>query len=91
MDKVNCTRLTTSTQISTRPVFYYGIKAAQKTGGTINIYNEGDNSKTATLKIVPQYSVDTAAVSDLMPFGVACPNGLYVDLVTADEVYVYWG
>lgn len=87
---MNCKRITSSTQISTKPCFYYGIKAPIKQSGTIDAYNEGDSSATAAKKIVPQYSNDTVAVDDIIPNGIRCGNGLYIKLANADEVYVYW-
>jgi hypothetical protein len=90
IDTVICTRLTASAQITTKPCYYFGCKAPVKSSGTIDVYNEGSDTKTAAKHIVPQYSNSTAEINDMLPKGVHCPNGLYVALATADEAYIYW-
>ncbi len=87
---MNCTRVTSSTQIATKPCIYYGLKAPIKASGKIDVYNEGDDSATAAKRVVPQYDNGTVAVDDIIPNGIRCGNGLYVKLATADEAYVYW-
>lgn len=83
-------RITSSTQIKEGPAYFYGIAFPSAAGGTINIYDEVvSTSPTATKKIIPQQATDSAG-SFILSTPIRCHEGLYVQLSTISEAYVYW-
>lgn len=84
------------TQVATNKINIWGIIVypAAGTSGTVVLYNEADNSKTATKRVaalrVPYAATETESKEVMFTRPLVCDAGLYVDLAGTDAVvYIY--